>query len=133
MRNGASGTPICRHRSAPRRSGPPARTAIGSRRSPRSSGSSRRADEDGDPVSHRVEWPDLQAHASFPADPATRVREEVDTSLGLLDCLRYEVRRGDERLTFWFALEHPGMPILMAVANDGDLVSMTTVMSIADD
>lgn len=87
-------------------------------------------DEDGDATSRRVEWGDLQAHASFSADQATRVREEVDTSLGLLDCLRYEVRRGEERMTFWFALDHPGMPILVAVARDRELVSMTTVTSI---
>jgi len=87
-------------------------------------------DEVGDAVSHRAAWTDLQAHASFPADQTTRIREQVDTPLGLLDSLRYEVRRGDEQMTFWFALEHPGMPILMAIARDGELVSMTTVTSI---
>jgi hypothetical protein len=86
--------------------------------------------EVGDAESHRAAWTDLQAHASFPADQTTRVREQVDTPLGLLDALRYEVRRGEEQMTFWFALEHPGMPILMAVARDGELVSMTTVTSI---
>lgn len=86
--------------------------------------------EVGDAVSRRAAWTDLQGHASFPADETTRVQEQVDTPLGLLDSLRYEVRRGEELMTFWFALEHPGMPILMAVARAGDLVSMTTVTSI---
>jgi hypothetical protein len=60
--------------------------------------------------SARVSWHDLQAHASFPAGSTTITTESIDTELGILECLRYDVQR-DAVATFWFAPAHPGMPV----------------------
>ena len=53
----------------------------------------------------------LPAHASFPADTAVRSNDTLDTVLGRFDCLLCEVLRGDDTMIFWFAIDHPGMPI----------------------
>lgn len=72
-------------------------------------------DADGLPTgpaeSARASWADLQAHASFPA-VRTQVRDETLTGpLGTLPCRRYVVAGEQATSTFWFALDHPGMPI----------------------
>jgi hypothetical protein len=70
---------------------------------------------DGEPERARTTWLDLQSHASFPADRATRSRETIELPIGRVECLRYDVRAAahdDAPLaTFWFALDHPGMPV----------------------
>jgi hypothetical protein len=80
-----------------------------------------------DGQSLRVTWHDLQAHASFPADSTTITTDTIETPLGELECLRYEVTRDDGTHTFWFATERPGMPIRHSVERNGDTLSTTTV------
>ncbi|MGN7860583.1 hypothetical protein ACTJI8_08375 [Microbacterium sp. 22303] len=63
-------------------------------------------------VSKRVSWRDLQEHAAFPADRTTVVTETIEHPLGQLECLRYDVNDDDGVAVFWFALAHPGMPVL---------------------
>ncbi|SDS45196.1 hypothetical protein [Microlunatus soli] len=65
---------------------------------------------DGDSLTSRVSWRDLQAHAAFPSDFTTRVQDTIASPLGTLDCLRYEIA-GEPPMRFWFALDHPGMPV----------------------
>lgn len=83
----------------------------------------------GEPATFRTSWVDLQSHASFPSVVADRSWETVDTPLGRLECLRYDVS-GDEPRSFWFAVDHPGMPVVTTATGDGS-VTTTTVTSIA--
>jgi hypothetical protein len=69
---------------------------------------------DGEVERERTTWLDLQRHASFPADRATRSREAIELPIGRVECLRYDVRAAAHDApvaTFWFALDHPGMPV----------------------
>lgn len=79
-------------------------------------------------VRERVTWLGLQAHASFPAERAEIVREQIETPLGVLDCLRYTVTDGGDVNTFWFAKDLPGMPVRYTAAVGGHVVSTTTVI-----
>lgn len=83
----------------------------------------------GEPATFRTTWLELQSHASFPAAAAERRWEQVDTPLGPLECIRYDVR-GDTAMSFWFAVEHPGMPVVMTV-DAGGTVTTTSVVSIS--
>jgi hypothetical protein len=69
---------------------------------------------DGEVERERTTWLELQGHAAFPDDRATRSRETVELPIGRVECLRYDVRAAvhDDApvATFWFALAHPGMP-----------------------
>lgn len=89
-------------------------------------------DERGDPVgeSRAVEatWTDLQAHASFPAEITTVRHDTIDTPLGTIDCLRYDVASDDHTNTFWFSPDHPGMPVRLT--SDALNGPTTTVVSI---
>ena len=67
-----------------------------------------------EPRTARVTWRELQEHAAFPAATTTIARERIDSPLGELDCLRYDVQRDDGTSTFWFAVERPGMPLRYA-------------------
>ena len=73
-------------------------------------------------------WTDLQAHASFPAAITTISHETIDTPLGTVECLRYDVANDDHTNTFWFAPAHPGMPIRLT--SDAQNGPTTTVVSI---
>lgn len=88
-------------------------------------------DEDGEPIGESdlrtTSWKDLQAHASFPARMTAITREVLHTDLGTLDCLRYEVDRGEETDTFWFAESLPGMPVRFTRNEQGRLVTTTTM------
>lgn len=74
-------------------------------------------------------WTDLQAHASFPAEITTIRRDTVETPLGTIDCVRYDVANDDHTNTFWFSPAHPGMPIRLT--SDAKNGPTTTVVSIA--
>lgn len=77
----------------------------------------------------RVTWIELQAHASFPADATSISRETIETSLGRLRCLRYEVAEGAQRRVFWFDETRPGMPVLFTVEGDGGVLTRSTVVA----
>ncbi len=82
----------------------------------------------GEPARARATWLDLQAHASFPSATTARTEEAIDTPMGRLACLRYDVVEGDSRQTFWFARTLPGMPVRVERWRDGrldELVVMT--------
>lgn len=81
----------------------------------------------GEPMTFRTAWVDLQSHASFPVAAAERSWETIETPLGELECLRYDT----EAMTCWFAVEHPGMPVVMTAAAD-EVITTTTVVSIDD-
>lgn len=72
-------------------------------------------------------WKDLQAHASFPTHTTTITPDVIDTVLGTLDCLRYDVDTGDATDTFWFATTLPGMPVRFTRHQRGRLVAATTI------
>ncbi len=78
----------------------------------------------------RAAWRDLQGHASFPAADVTITPETLETPMGALACLRYEVRGEGSVRTFWFAKELPGMPVRSEVRQGGRLVS--TVIMVAN-
>lgn len=59
----------------------------------------------------RVTWRELQAHAAFPVGATTVAPERIRLAFGDRDCLRYEVASEAGTSVFWFALEHPGMPV----------------------
>ncbi len=79
-----------------------------------------------EPRTAKVTWRELQEHAAFPAAATTIASERIATPLGELECMRYEVRREAGTATFWFAPEHPGMPVRYETA-DGALVEVVAV------
>ncbi len=89
-------------------------------------------DESGQPTGEPREvmaaWTDLQAHASFPAEITTCTHDTVETPLGTIRCLRYDVSSDDHTNTFWFSPGHPGMPIRLT--SDAQNGPTTTVVSI---
>ena len=76
-----------------------------------------------------VTWHQLQAHASFPADQTEITRERIKIPVGELECSVYNVERGDETHRFWFAESKPGMPVMMTIETDGQVVSKTVMVS----
>ena len=84
--------------------------------------------EVGDRAVARATWADLQGHASFPADATVRTDDTVTTALGTFECCRYEVRRGDDVMNFYFANDLPGMPVLVSTSREGALMSVTEVV-----
>lgn len=85
----------------------------------------------GEAMAARTTWEDLRDHAVFPAETTTVVGETIETPLGRLDCARYDVASGETTLAYWFAEEHPGMPIRYATLSDGVEVEVTTVVAIS--
>ena len=84
----------------------------------------------GEAMAARITWDDLREHAVFPAETTTVTGETIETPLGQFDCARYDVASGETTLAFWFAAEHPGMPIRYATLSDGVEVEVTTVVAI---
>jgi hypothetical protein len=91
-------------------------------------------DETGSPTGDErvgpAAWVDLQRHASFPAAATTRSRERIETPLGTLDCLCYEVQAGDATMVFWFSVDHPGMPVRYLRRVGSEITSTTTVTAV---
>lgn len=83
-----------------------------------------------EPETDRVTWLDLQSHASFPADVTTIEPERITTALGELDCLRYTVLDEGAESVFWFATDHPGMPVRYLTRVDGAVVLTVSVVEI---
>lgn len=78
-------------------------------------------------------WAELQGHAVFDAASATRVEETRPTPLGIVECVRYDVRDEDGVSVFWFDRNRPGMPVVYELrGTDGavhvlvEVVEMTT-------
>lgn len=79
-----------------------------------------------------VRWTDLQAHASYPVDSVDIDDDVIDHPLGRMVCMRYTALEDDGTTIHWFAVDHPGMPILSKVFKDDELVSTVTVVAIED-
>ena len=77
----------------------------------------------------RSTWLEFQSHASFPSDRTAVTREQLETPIGSLMCLRYTVANNDAVDTFWFAEQLPGMPVAFTKRVDGELVSRVTMIS----
>ena len=75
-------------------------------------------------VSDRVTWTELQGHAAFDAGTTSVSTVALSSPLGQLTCRRYDTDDG----VFWFAIDHPGMPV--QYESDG---MRTTVLSIESD
>lgn len=77
-------------------------------------------------------WPELQGHAVFDEASATRVEETRQTRLGIFECLRYDVRDDDGVSVFWFAHDHPGMPLVYELrGTDGTVHVLVEVVEIS--
>jgi hypothetical protein len=83
----------------------------------------------GEATRHRSSWYELQGHASKPA--SATVIDEVDLAspLGTESCWRYTVNGRDERATFWFAKDRPGMPVQVEQEVGGELASRSVVIA----
>jgi hypothetical protein len=88
-----------------------------------------RGRQGGDSTSSRTTWAELQAHAAFPAGVTTVEHDEIEIPLGVLNCLRYTVRYGEDEIVFWFAQAFPGMPVRIDTREHGRTVSTTTMIS----
>jgi len=88
-----------------------------------------RGRQGGDSTSSRTTWAELQAHAAFPAGVTTVEHDEIEIPLGVLNCLRYTVRYGEDEIVFWFAQAFPGMPVRIDTREKGRTVSTTTMIS----
>jgi hypothetical protein len=84
---------------------------------------------DGEPAVSPVPWLALQRHAGFTAAVSTVAPERISTPLGELDCLRYDVRDGEDVTTFWFAHSLPGMPVKVVEVVAGQAVETATMVS----
>ncbi|WP_022888962.1 hypothetical protein [Agromyces italicus] len=85
---------------------------------------------DGPVTSERVTWLELQEHAAFPAEHTTRGSEALELPIGRVECLRYEVEHGPDHSNvsrFWFALDHPGMPVRYEIPMPSGVVRTTVV------
>ncbi|MFF2272791.1 hypothetical protein ACFVTX_10990 [Agromyces sp. NPDC058136] len=85
---------------------------------------------DGPVTSERVTWLELQEHAAFPAEHTTRGAEVLELPIGRVECVRFEVEHGEEHANasrFWFALEHPGMPVRYEIPMPSGVVRTTVV------
>jgi len=85
-----------------------------------------------------AEWEELQSHASFPAAATSLSTETIEVPAGKFDCWRYDVARevpSDGQaprtlvMTFWFAKELPGPPVLMEHRLDGRVTMTMTLLS----
>jgi hypothetical protein len=83
----------------------------------------------GPPEVGRSTWLELQEHASFPADRTMIATETIETPMGSLECLRYQITEGSSVETFWFARGLPGMPVRYGAHADGRQTSVTTMIS----
>jgi len=63
--------------------------------------------------SRRATWEELRLHASFPPDRTTVDDVVVATALGESRCHHYRVEGDGAAREFWFAVDRPGMPILV--------------------
>lgn len=88
--------------------------------------------EDGQPIGDASEltatWDELQAHASFPAESTAITATTLDTPIGELDCLRYEVSDGTAAKTLWFAKNLPGLPVKTVYVEEGQNQLTTLVV-----
>lgn len=86
---------------------------------------------DGEVSSGRVTWLELQWHAAFPADSTSLGDDVIELPIGRVACLRYETRETPDAPLerFWFAHDHPGMPVRYEVPTP-DGVQRTTVVSV---
>lgn len=76
----------------------------------------------------RTTWLELQGHASFPADRSVLERVRLELGGEELTCLRYTVGDGDAVDQYWFAVERPGMPVLLESRRGPELVVRVTVV-----
>ena len=92
------------------------------------------ADAPEEAVTSRTTWRELQEHASFPRAHSTVTDEELALRFGRVRCRRYEIADAPDAPveTYWFSLEHPGMPVRYEVPLDGGMLR-TTVRSIRRD
>ncbi|HMV66393.1 MAG TPA: hypothetical protein PKA64_06050 [Myxococcota bacterium] len=80
--------------------------------------------EDPPAAERAATWVELEQHASFPADHATRRRASVRTPWGRLDGWRYDVHEANAQgedvfMRLWFADAIPGPPVRMISIGPG--------------
>lgn len=80
--------------------------------------------------SRRIGWRQLQSDSEWPKDKVT-MHEETGIKVpgGKFDCLVYELK-GDygETITYFFAKNMPGAPILFYTEQDGRRIKTTTLL-----
>lgn len=72
-----------------------------------------------DTKKHRATWLELESHAHFPKYNTVITAEKLDTRLGTLDTLKYEVRYGVKLIQMWFAPSLPGPPVRFETSVEG--------------
>jgi hypothetical protein len=88
-----------------------------------------RVDDPAGVETEHTTWAELQAHAAFPAIDTAIEPETIDIPLGVVDCHRYTVGSGERVHVFWFAPEHPGMPVRIVRRESGRTTSRTTMIA----
>ena len=84
----------------------------------------------GDAASFQLTWVDLQNHARFPTEMATRKRVTWPTPLGSLEGWLYTVRHGDDdHAEFFFADDYPGPPVVYLRRTDGEVVMRAEIVA----
>ena len=61
-----------------------------------------------------MEWADLQAHASYPAEYTTIEETSIETAAGTFDVWLYTVTRDGLVERAWFAKDLPGPPVMVS-------------------
>jgi len=83
----------------------------------------------GEATRQRSTWHELQQHASKPASATAIDEVDLASPLGTEPCWRYTLNGRDERVTFWFAKDRPGMPVQVEQEVGGELVSRSVVIA----
>lgn len=73
------------------------------------------------PSEARVTWEELRMHAAFPAEATEITEETIETPLGALECLRYEVSAPEGLRILWFAKALPGQPVRIGTVVNGEI------------
>ena len=82
----------------------------------------------GPPATMRRTWQEMSDETRFPSDRATVESTTSETPLGNLECWRYLQWDDASAMVaeFLFAKDLPGLPVMVEVRQDGNLVATTT-------
>ncbi len=92
----------------------------------------------GKPQKASADWKELQSHASFPVSATQVSTVEIEVPAGKFTCWRYDVERpvpsgeGEPKtlvMSFWFARDLPGPPVLMQHRLEGRVTMTMTLLS----
>lgn len=80
------------------------------------------------PSKEHSTWEELRQHAEFPKPMVTIADGTAETPAGKFPSHVYTVVKGDETMTFYFAVDRPGPPVLFFSDKAGERVMTSTLV-----